>query len=179
MKPSELAELGVLCVLNEEARLSRDGVKDRLHHSFGQYWQVNSGVLWPAIDRLEDEGWLDRHVATGADSKRVRYSITGSGVDRLRELLREPVDDIFELHRRHVLIVKLGALHHLPEDEQEAQLERLQRRAEEVLENARIIHREHDICIDDGAEYGYRRELLDLRIRILEELIDWIESIRR
>lgn len=179
MNSSELAELGVLCVLNEEETLSRERVKDRLRDNFGRYWQVSSGVLWPAIDSLENEGRLERRVDTNDNAERVLYSITESGVDRLQELLREPIDDIFQLHRRHILIMKLGSLHHLSDDEQEAQVRRLQERAKHALENARTTRREYAESGHDPTQYGYRRELLDLRIRILEELIDWIGSIRR
>lgn len=179
MKASELAELGVLCVLNEEETLSKRGIQDKLQHNFSRYWQFSNGVLWPAVERLEDDGRLDRHVDQSDDGERVTYSITDDGVDRLQELLRKPMDDIFQLHRRHILVMKLGALHHLPDDEQEEQLQRLQEQAQSACDYARTIRREHAENVDDRAEYGYRRELLDLRIRILEELIDWIESIKR
>lgn len=179
MNSSELAELGVLCVLNEEETLSREGIKDKLRHNFGRYWQVSDSALWPAIKRLEDDGRLHRDVDSNADGEWVLYSIAESGTDRLQELLREPIDDIFQLHRRHILMMKLGSLHHLSDDEQETQLKRLQERAERARENAQTIRREHAERVDSRGEYGYRRELLDLRISILEELIDWIGSIRR
>lgn len=179
MRANELAELGVLCVLNEEAALSKQEIQEKLRHNFGRYWQVSNGVLWPAIERLEEDERLDRHVDAGDGGERVKYSIADRGVDRLQELLREPIEDAFQLHRRHVLIMKLGALHHLPDDEQDTQLQRLQKRAESAHDYALTIRREHAERVDDSDKYGHRRELLDLRIRILEELIDWLESIRR
>src|SRR4029078_3652483 len=51
------------------------------------FLQVEQGSLYPALNRLEDRGWVDSYWATSENNRRARYSrLTPKG---RRQLLQE------------------------------------------------------------------------------------------
>ena len=58
MKPHDLAEVGILGMLNEQNSLSADMIADRLQHNFSKYWGFSHGVLSSAIADLKEEEYI-------------------------------------------------------------------------------------------------------------------------
>ena len=77
-----------------------------------------------------------------------------------------------------MLMMKLGSLHHLPQEKQREVIGRFQDEALEARDRIRTIQRSHDEAIDDHQRYGYRRDMFDLRLRLVDEILDWLESIQ-
>jgi len=171
MHPTKKMELGVLCMLNEEGSQTVEEIHDRLHHSFGRYWSPGTGALKPTVDRLADEGRVEAGEGVGT------YEITEEGVTHLQELVREPVEGIFYTNDVHVLL-KLGAIHHLPPGEVDEQLRAVRDRAMETRDGLLTAKEEHRHEIDEPTRYGYRHELTDLNVAMLDAFVDWIEAIR-
>ena len=50
MKPPKMAEMGVLCMPEEEPGLTKAEPRERLQHNFGRYRGAGTGVV---LDRFE------------------------------------------------------------------------------------------------------------------------------
>jgi transcriptional regulator len=64
----------------ELAPLHGAAIADRIAQTTRGTFQVKAGSLFPALHRLEQEGWLDGTWDTSADGRRVKtYALTRSG----------------------------------------------------------------------------------------------------
>lgn len=177
MNSSKMADMGVLCMLEEEPGLTKAELRERLQHNFGRYWGAGTGVVWSAIDRLEDEALIERDAKeTGNDPP--AFAITDAGAERLESLILEPVEDLFHPMQRPMLMMKLGSLHHLPEADQREVIGRLRDEALDARDRIKTIQRSHDESIDDHQRYGYRRDMFDLRLRLVDDILNWLEEIQ-
>lgn len=52
---------------------------DRLRRRLGPAWRINSGQLYQSIERLEQEGWIERIPSSGAAKGRHVFAATPSG----------------------------------------------------------------------------------------------------
>jgi len=168
MDQRRLIELGVLGLLAER-EASLDALRERFNHNFGRHQFAGYGTLRPTLDRLCEEGH-----AAGADS----YRITTAGRDRLRELLAEDVPAVDDPAHRPHLLIKLGFLHHLPptrQDEELAALEDKFHAAREKWVEAAAVHDDPEVEMGDT---GYRRELIELTVDLLDTQLDWLGRLR-
>ena len=56
------------------------GISQRLHLVSGSVFQVNQGSLYPALHRLEDQGWIAADWGTSEHNRRARYyRLTAAG----------------------------------------------------------------------------------------------------
>ena len=86
-RPAELLkgtlDLLILRTL-ELAPLHGAAVAERIAQTTKGTFQVKAGSLFPALHRLEQEGWLDGSWETSADGRRVKsYTLTRSGRKQL------------------------------------------------------------------------------------------------
>jgi DNA-binding PadR family transcriptional regulator len=81
-----MAVLGGLGVMPMTGYALRQGIRDVLGH----FWSESFGQIYPTLARLESEGL----VARGSAERSAPYSITEAGVERLRELLAQPVQHV-------------------------------------------------------------------------------------
>ena len=86
-KPSDLIQGTLdLLILKTVALEPRHGwaIAKRIQQVSGEVLQVNQGALYPALHRLEQQGWLKAHEAltdTGREAK--FYSLTAAGRKQL------------------------------------------------------------------------------------------------
>lgn len=174
MDQRDLADIGVLGVLEEaDSPMTIEGVQEALQHAFDRYWAYGHGVLDPAIDRL-----LDAQHITPEHTGRDAYRITDAGRHHLTSLLSQPLDDAqsaIELAQRHQLVVQFGFLHLLPEEEQAAFLDQITARLKD--EGEMWEARREARMVADGGAVGYRNDLIDLSIRIIDEHLAWIQNL--
>lgn len=177
MKTNELAEIGVLGILAESATpLSLKSIQTRLQRNFNQYWEYGSGVLLPTSERLQQDDYI-RRSSTDSETK---YDITPDGVTRLQSLLNRSIDveDVMTISRRHQVIIQLGFLHHLSQDEQIKLLTEMEDQLQEQLD-AWESRADTAQETEEGSLWcGYRRDFIDLNRRILEVHIDWIQNLK-
>ena len=95
---SEMAILGGLSMQPMTAYALREAIKDVLGH----FWSESFGQIYPALSQLEQQGLVTRSHASRPGSS--VYSVTPAGLERLRELLCEPV---VETPPRHGLLLRL------------------------------------------------------------------------
>lgn len=178
-----LVEVAILGFLNEWNQSSIDTIYERLKHNFGPFWTFGYGTLLPAVSELEENGHV-RLVADGEDGfpdakEEYPYAITDAGRERLRELLTEPLADIEDPEQRYRVIIKLGFIHHLPPEEQAEEFDRLIDRFMSFRTEYEEIRDHHDPeTMADFDRHGYRVELIDLSIEMIDTLVDWLERHR-
>ena len=173
MDQRSIASIGILGVLAElESATIRD-VHDRLRHSFGRYWGASTGVLGPTMTRLEENGHVELSFADGGDP----YRITDSGLEQLRSLLREPLEDVEGAPLQAPLLLKLGFLHHLPLEEQRREIDRLTDRLRTARSELVELQSVHEREVDDETDAGYRGELIRLRVFVLDAVLEWLETV--
>lgn len=171
MQRDSVIELGVLGLLAERDGSAAD-IQERFNHNFGRHQFVGRGRLDPTLARLRDRG----HVTEAYTAEAGTCSLTEGGRERLQTLLREPVAAVDDpAHRPHFL-VKLGFLHHLPADEQAAELAHLEDQFHEArnewLDIAAMHHEEV------APHESYRMELVELTADLLDAQLQWIRRLR-
>lgn len=173
METSRLVELGVLGFLAEESADIRT-VRERFKHNFGRYLTVSYGALGPAFERLEAADHVSM-VSITDERRRTEYEITERGRDRLRALLREPIPDEIGPARQPHLVVKVGFLHHLPEEERTDKLAALVDQFERARNRWMDVKATHTDAVSDSP--GYRRDLQELNVRLYDTYLEWLDEL--
>jgi transcriptional regulator len=61
------------------------GISQRIQQISRGVLEVNQGALYPALHRLEDQGWLDAEWGTSENNRRAKYyQLTQAGRTQLR-----------------------------------------------------------------------------------------------
>lgn len=177
MDNRHLAEIGILGMLNEQGSLSLAAIVDRLQHNFSKYWGFSHSVVSTAATDLGEEG----HVALSTNRREGKYvyQITPTGRERLRELIRTgfETDEIFEFSKRRDVLIRLGFLHHLPEEDQAVVLNTIEDRLITEREQWVEIQQMHECERADDAQTGYRQDLIQLNITMLDALLQWVKGL--
>ncbi|MBY8874301.1 PadR family transcriptional regulator [Micromonospora sp. PLK6-60] len=82
---TEMAVLGALSIEPMTGYALREAIRDVLGH----FWSESFGQIYPTLATLERHGHVTRGGSTRAGSS--LFAITTSGTERLRDLLRQPV----------------------------------------------------------------------------------------
>ena|SRR5260221_9983215 len=62
------------------------GISQRIQQTSEDVFRVNQGSLYPALHRLEDEGWIDSEWGASDNNRKAKfYRLTRSGRKRLEE----------------------------------------------------------------------------------------------
>jgi transcriptional regulator len=62
------------------------GISQRIQQTSEEVFRVNQGSLYPALHRLEQEGWIDAEWGASENNRKARfYRLTRSGRKRLDE----------------------------------------------------------------------------------------------
>ena len=64
------------------------GIAQRIQQVSEDVLRVNQGSLYPALHRLEDEGWIDAEWGTSENNRKAKYyRLTAAGRKRFKEEL--------------------------------------------------------------------------------------------
>ncbi|MFB6300375.1 MAG: hypothetical protein ABEH65_08960 [Halobacteriales archaeon] len=177
METKQLAEIGVLGTLAESSEpLSLQAIQHRLRKNFERYWDYGQGVVSPAISRLRENDHI-RHMHVDAES---RYEITATGISRLQSLLDRSIeiDDLMTISQRHHVIIQFGFLHHLSQNDQAKLLTEIESQLREELDTWETLTKtKHEPDSEHYRWRGYRDDIIDLNKRLLEEHIEWIQTL--
>jgi PadR family transcriptional regulator PadR len=62
------------------------GIARRIEQVSGDAVMLNQGTIYPALVRLEEQGWIDSEWGTSENNRRARfYSLTAAGRKQLKE----------------------------------------------------------------------------------------------
>ncbi len=92
-KPTDLVQGTVdLLILKtvEQAPMNGWAIAQRIKQVSGEVLRLNQNALYPALHRLEDQGWLRAEWCESENNRRARYySLTRAGRKRLNEELAQ------------------------------------------------------------------------------------------
>ena len=159
-----MLDFAILGLLREEPRHGYE-----LKRALGDlgFWQVSFGSLYPALRRLEKQGFIE---ATKGEGRRKAYRVTEQGRIRFAEMLAEAGDGSdrgFQL--------RLAFLGYLEPPRRLGVLENRRTMLQDRLHGARISFR--------GARKGarspdrYRMALMERRVRSTEADIAWLDEL--
>ena len=133
------------------------GLKRAVGESIGLFWHFPHAQLYAEPDRLADLGLLARSVENGG-RRRKTYSVTGPGLDALRDWLAAPTAEHFQL--RDIAELKLF-FHEIGEPEHVATLA-----AEQIVQHRKRIALYDGLLANDSSptlELGLELEHAALR----------------
>ena len=79
----------LLGLLSHEPMTGYD-MKKRIDHPVGLFWQAGYGSIYPALARLEEQGYVSKKSAKDCGRERIEYAITDAGRAVLNEWVKEP-----------------------------------------------------------------------------------------
>jgi PadR family transcriptional regulator, regulatory protein AphA len=81
----------LLGLLTQESK-SGYRLKQEIEGIIGHFWNESYGQIYPELQRLADDGLVERTAEASGRRERHLYSITASGRDELRRWLAEPAE---------------------------------------------------------------------------------------
>ena len=88
-KPTDLVQGSVVVLILKTLALESMhgwGIAQRIRQLSKEVLQVNQGALYPALHRLEQQGWIQSHWATSENNRRAKYySLTKAGSKHLQQ----------------------------------------------------------------------------------------------
>lgn len=63
-------------------------MKKRIDHPVGLFWQAGYGSIYPALARLEEQGYVSKKSARDYGRERIEYAITDEGCAVLNEWVK-------------------------------------------------------------------------------------------
>jgi PadR family transcriptional regulator, regulatory protein AphA len=144
-------------------------IKQLVDKSTRFFWAASYGQIYPELKRLEQAGFVSAANEMRGGRRRIRYSLTAAGRERLREWLREP-DAGYELRDEGLL--KVFFAHALDPEEALAVLRAFRATREAVLEQLRAVEQL-------GVARGTSALVLDYGIGNHEWMINWCKSAER
>lgn len=82
---TEMAVLGALSIEPMTGYALREAIREVLGH----FWSESFGQIYPALSRLERQGWVARSGSAKAGSS--TFALTPAGAERLRDLFKQPI----------------------------------------------------------------------------------------
>lgn len=162
--------LSILGFLYEEP-LHGYELKSRISALTGHVKPVSDGALYPAITRLERDGFLTRHLeeGTGAAPRQV-LTLTPDGRAELRRRLREPKQQ--EITDRNRYFTLLAFLHHLDSPAEQAAV--LRRRLEFLDAPAAFFVRDGERVRASRSTSPFRRGMVEIARATSVAERDWL-----
>ena len=138
----------------------------------GQLWSASAGAVYPLLDRLAAEGWLEFEERDFGTRKRKSYRLTRAGRRQLKRWLSGPDLVAAAAHTHDPLRTRVFFLGMVSSEERRSFIEDAIAKTTEVLDrhradlkNKRPRLSEWDICGREGA------------IRELTARLDWLREI--
>lgn len=79
----------LLGLLSHEPMTGYD-MKKRIDNPIGLFWQAGYGSIYPALSRLEGQGYVSKKSMKDCGREKTEYSITDAGLAKLNEWVKEP-----------------------------------------------------------------------------------------
>jgi DNA-binding PadR family transcriptional regulator len=157
---TQVAVLGALAV--EDA--SGYGVRKSITETLGHFWHESFGQIYPTLATLEGDGLVSRTPAG-------QFSITPAGVQRLTELLSEPVEP---MRPRNGLLLRLFFASHLPDGMARQLVEQARDQARTALADYAAI--EAEVAAEAHPDADHWLATVRYGIHHAEATLDWAEE---
>lgn len=97
----------LLGLLSHESMTGYD-MKKRIDNPIGLFWQAGYGSIYPALARLEKQGYVSKKSVKDCGREKIEYTITDAGNAKLNEWVKEPATRD-EMHSETMLKIFFGS----------------------------------------------------------------------
>lgn len=164
---TDIAVLGALSVEPMSGYELRRAIQDVLGH----FWSESFGQIYPALNRLRDQGLVDAQPGQRPSSS--MFTITAEGRARLAEMLREPIRD---RPPRNGLMLRLFFGRHLGLEQCLALLDETEASTRAQLEH--LIETQTEVEREALPDAPYFLTTIDLGIRTCAATLEWVDAAR-
>lgn len=167
-------ELFILGELMEESQSGYD-LRNALQISLGRHRKVSYGVIYPLLEKLENEGFV-KITNVGSDGKNKKIaSITKKGKERFFELMKMPV--LSGAHNADIYLIKLDVMQHLTLNEQIQLLDQFYQEQKDIMEDAQDALQK--LAEENSKDHWYASKKFELRLQQANVSIEWIKKFKR
>lgn len=167
-------ELFVLGELMEEPQSGYD-LRSALQAALGHHRKVSYGVIYPLLEKLEKEGFVEvTNVEKNSKNKKIT-TITEKGKERFFELMKMSVPD--GAHNADIYLIKLDVMQHLTLEEQIQLLDQFHQEQKDIIKNTQDILKELEK--ENSKDHWYASKKFELRLQQANIAIQWIEKFKQ
>ncbi|WP_368490469.1 PadR family transcriptional regulator [Clostridium sp. BJN0013] len=142
--------------------------------SLGHHRKISYGVIYPLLEKLEKEGFLEiTNVESDKKNKKIA-TITEKGKKRFFELMKMPVPK--GAHNADIYLIKLDVMQHLALDEQIQLLDQFYQEQKDIMEDTQNALQK--LAEKDSKDHWYASKKLELRLQQATVAIEWIEKLK-
>ena len=166
-------ELFILGELMEEPQSGYD-LRNAMQVSLGHHRKISYGVIYPLLEKFENEGFLDtNNIVSDGKNKKVA-TITEKGKKRFFELMKMPVSN--GAHNTDIYLIKLDVMQHLDLDEQIQLLDQFYQEQKNIIEDTQELLQK--LAEENSKDHWYAGKKFELRLQQANVAIKWIEKFK-
>lgn len=167
-------ELFILGELMEEPQSGYD-LRNGLQIFLGRHRKISYGVIYPLLEKLENEGFLEMtKVESNGKTKKIA-SITKKGKEYFFELMKIPVPD--GAHSADLYLIKLNVMQHLSINEQMQLLEQYYQEQKEIIQDAQNVL--NKLAKENSRDHWYASKKFELLLNQADVTIEWINKFKQ
>ncbi|AZV58374.1 PadR family transcriptional regulator [Clostridium sp. AWRP] len=167
-------ELFILGELMEEPQSGYD-LRNGLQIFLGRHRKISYGVLYPLLEKLRNEGFLEMtNVESNGKTKKIA-SITKKGEKRFFELMKMPVPD--GAHSADLYLIKLNVMQHLSLNEQMQLLDKFYQEQKDIIQDARQAL--NKLAKENSRDHWYASKKFQLLLNQADVTIEWINKFKK
>ncbi|HBE77900.1 MAG TPA: PadR family transcriptional regulator [Firmicutes bacterium] len=167
-------ELFILGELMEEPQSGYE-LRNGLQIYLGRHRKISYGVLYPLLEKLENEGFLEiTNVDSNGKSKKIA-AITDKGKERFFELMKMPAPN--GAHNADIYSIKLDVMQHLAFDEQIQLLEQFYQEQKDIIQDAQAALKK--LAQKTSKDHWYASKKFELLLKQANVAIEWTEQFKQ
>jgi len=167
-------ELFILGELMEEPQSGYD-LRNGLQIFLGHHRKISYGVLYPLLEKLENEGFLEMaNLETNGKTKKIA-SITKEGEEHFFELMKMPVPD--GAHSADLYLIKLNVMQHLSFNEQMQLLEQFYQEQKNIIQDAQNVL--NKLAKEKSRDHWYASKKFELLLNQADVTMKWIDKFKQ
>ena len=166
-------ELFILGELMEEPQSGYD-LRNAMQVSLGHHRKISYGVIYPLLEKFENEGFLDiNNIVSDGKNKKIA-TITEKGKKRFFELMKMSVSN--GAHNTDIYLIKLDVMQHLALDEQIQLLDQFYQEQKNIIEDTQELLQK--LAEENSKDHWYAGKKFELRLQQANVAIKWIEKFK-
>lgn len=167
-------ELFILGELMEEPQSGYD-LRNGLQIFLGRHRKISYGVLYPLLEKLENEGFLEMaNLETNGKAKKIA-SITKEGEEHFFELMKMPVPD--GAHSADLYLIKLNVMQHLSFNEQMQLLDQFYQEQKNIIQDAQNVLGK--LSEEKSRDHWYASKKFELLLNQANVTMKWIDKFKQ
>jgi DNA-binding PadR family transcriptional regulator len=155
-----------------EGGLSAYKLRFVLGRILGAHREVSFGVLYPLLNKLEAQGFIEQTETLDKHNKKL-INITDAGKDRFMELMEQPVTE--NAHLDDVYNFKLSGLRAVPEMVPEVLDAYRSEKKKEIIDYKSQLEELKDRHLD-APFYEAGKRIIELHLSLANSYLNWIDN---